>query len=56
LYSLSSDFVLDACANGQQLKCLMIIDEYTGECLAIDVAEFPEPLLVRLDTQGRLVL
>ena len=32
------DFVLDACANGQQLKCLTVIDEYTRECLAIDVA------------------
>ena len=32
------DFVFDACANGQQLKCLTIIDEYTRECLAIDVA------------------
>jgi len=32
------DFVFDACANGQPLKCLTIIDEYTRECLAIDVA------------------
>lgn len=32
------DFVFDACANGQQLKCLTIVDEYTRECLAIDVA------------------
>jgi len=32
------DFVYDACANGQQLKCLPVIDEYTRECLAIDVA------------------
>ena len=32
------DFVFDACANGQQLKCLTIIDECTRECLAIDVA------------------
>lgn len=31
------DFVFDACANGQSLKCLTIIDEYTRECLAIDV-------------------
>lgn len=29
------DFVFDACANGQQLKCL---DEFTREALAIDVA------------------
>jgi putative transposase len=32
------DFVFDACANGQQLKCLAVIDEHTRECLAIDVA------------------
>lgn len=32
------DFVHDACASGQQLKCLTIIDEFTRECLAIDVA------------------
>jgi len=32
------DFVFDACANGQQIKCLTIVDEFTHECLAIDVA------------------
>lgn len=32
------DFVFDACANGQQLKCLTVIDEFTRESLAIDVA------------------
>lgn len=32
------DFVFDACANGQQIKCLTVVDEYTRECLAIDVA------------------
>jgi putative transposase len=32
------DFVFDACANGQQLKCLTVVDEHTRECLAIDVA------------------
>jgi len=32
------DFVFDACANGQQLKCLTVIDECTRECLTIDVA------------------
>jgi putative transposase len=32
------DFLFDACANGQRLKCLTVIDEYTRECLAIDVA------------------
>ncbi len=34
----SFDFVFDACANGQQLKCLTVVDEYTRECLAIDVS------------------
>ncbi len=32
------DFVFDACANCQQLMCLTVIDEFTRECLAIDVA------------------
>jgi len=30
--------VFDACANGQQVKCLTVVDEYTRESLAIDVA------------------
>lgn len=32
------DFVFDSCADGKQLKCLTVIDEFTRECLAIDVA------------------
>ena len=36
-YLWAYDFVFDACANGQQLKCLTVNDEYTRECLAIDV-------------------
>jgi hypothetical protein len=32
------DFVFDATAAGQQIKCLTIVDEFTRECLAIDVA------------------
>jgi len=32
------DFVFDTCASGQTLKCLTVIDEWTRECLAIDVA------------------
>ena len=32
------DFVFDASASGQQIKCLTVIDEFTRECLAIDVA------------------
>lgn len=31
------DFVFDACAGGQTLKCLTVVDEFTRECLAIDV-------------------
>ena len=30
------DFVFDSCANGQQLKCLTVVDEYTRECLAME--------------------
>ena len=33
----SYDFVFDHCANGQQLKCLTVADEFTKEGLAIDV-------------------
>ncbi len=32
------DFVFDASASGQQIKCLTVIDEFTREALAIDVA------------------
>lgn len=32
------DFLFDGCATGQNLKCLTVIDEFTRECLAIDVA------------------
>ena len=32
------DFVFDTTARGQQIKCLTVVDEYTRECLAIDVA------------------
>lgn len=32
------DFVHDTCANGQKLKCLTIVDEWTHESLAIEVA------------------
>jgi putative transposase len=31
------DFVHDRCANGQPLKCLAVVDEYTRMCLAIEV-------------------
>lgn len=42
------DFVYDACANGQQLKRLTAIYEYTRECLAI--AETPGPRRRRSST------
>ena len=32
------DFVHDACADGQALKCLTVIDEYSREALAIEVS------------------
>lgn len=32
------DFVFDRCANGQVLKCLTVVDEYTRKCLAITVS------------------
>ncbi len=32
------DFIHDTCANGRSLKCLSIVDEWTRECLAIEVA------------------
>jgi putative transposase len=31
------DFVHDSCANGQKLKMLTVVDEWTRECLAIEV-------------------
>jgi transposase InsO family protein len=34
----SYDFLSDRCANGQKLKILAVIDEYTRECLALEVA------------------
>ena len=32
------DFVYGRCANGEQLKCLTLVDEWTRECLAIEVS------------------
>ncbi len=31
------DFVHDSCANGQKVKALTVVDEWTRECLAIEV-------------------
>lgn len=33
----ATDFVFDTCANGRPLKCLTVVDEWTRDCLAIDV-------------------
>jgi len=48
------DFVFDSCANGQQLKCLTVVDEYTRECLAIDVADSIRSKRV-IDVLSRLI-
>jgi putative transposase len=32
------DFLEDACVNGQKLRLLTVVDEFTRECLAIEVA------------------
>ena len=51
----SYDFVFDHCANGQQLKCLTVTDEFTKEGLAIDVnARIRSPRVI--DAQSRLVV
>jgi hypothetical protein len=34
---LAYDLLFDACANGPQLKFLTLIDEYSRECLAIEL-------------------
>jgi putative transposase len=33
----SYDFVFDECANGQKLKCLTVLDEFSRECMSIKV-------------------
>lgn len=48
------DFVFDARANGQQIKCLTIVDEFTHECLAIDVARSIRSRRV-IDVLARLI-
>lgn len=37
------DFVCDATASGQQIKCLTVIDEFVRECLTRELAWQPEP-------------
>ena len=48
------DFVFDGCANGQNLKCLTVIDEFTRECLAIDAAGSIRSKRV-IEVLGRLI-
>jgi putative transposase len=48
------DFVYDRCANGQQLKCLTVVDEWTRESLAIEVSGSIRSRHV-IDVLGRLV-
>lgn len=48
------DFVFDTCADGRQLKCLTVIDEWTRESLAIDVASSIRASRV-VDVLARLV-
>lgn len=48
------DFVFDTCANGQVLKCLTVVDEWTREALAIDVSDTYRSRKV-VDTLERLV-
>jgi putative transposase len=48
------DFIFDACADGRQLKCLTVIDEWTRECLEIDVAASIRSRRV-IDVLARLV-
>ena len=44
----------DRCANGQPLKCLTVIDEWTRQCLAIEVADSIRSRHV-IDVLSRLV-
>ena len=48
------DFVFDNCTNGQKLKCLTVIDEWTREALAIEVAGSIRSSHI-IDTLARLV-
>jgi putative transposase len=48
------DFVFDSTDEDQQIKCLTVIDEYTRECLAIDVAGFIRSRRV-IDVLSRLM-
>jgi len=50
----ASDFVQAYCANGHKVRCLTVLDEYTRECLALEVASsMPSERVVR--TLAKLV-
>jgi putative transposase len=55
----SYDFVFYRCENGRQLKMLMVVDEFTRECLAIEVEHrmaagaMARMLLLVMETRGR---
>lgn len=38
MWAYDYDFVFDTTADGRQITCLTVVDEYTRECLTIDVA------------------
>jgi putative transposase len=49
----SYDFVFDRCANGQQLKCLTVTDEFTKQGLAIDVdGRIRSPRVIEVLSRG----
>ena len=48
------DFVFDRCANGQKVKLLTVVDEYTRESLAIRTATSIKSNAV-IETLSRLV-
>jgi len=50
----SYDFVSDRTADGRKLKILAVVDEYTRECLALEVASSIRSSHV-IDTLGRLM-
>lgn len=41
------DFVHDSCRNGTKLKILSVVDEFTRECVALEVASCLESRAVR---------
>lgn len=46
------DFCFDTCMNGTKLKCLAVVDEFTRECLALEVATSFKSLRVQKVLSG----